>query len=352
MEHAIQNLSSALRSNDDWGSETLSLEAWAARWSPIAELRAVHPRDASRRNPMLMAVQGPIAGMRFATGYQLFHHGRRQLTWQGGLISVQRVTEGSTAMEFDSRAYIQRPGYLAITDHLQTYRGSHHKVTGSEVFIPRSLLGIEDDQPIEPILISEDSLHGTLLSTEINLFFELAGAPHSQIPFNPNPLLHLIATVVARHRYPRSERAGWWRARNELIRNHIDSHLDDLTLLPAKICNMFNLSRATLYRMFEIDGGVRRYIQDRRLHAAIWDLADHGVQRGRLTEVAEKWGFSSNANFNRAVKTAFEMPPGALLGPQSLVIPSRQDSVLQHDPFHDWLRQMEQSARPSRSAIR
>ncbi|MEE2929174.1 MAG: hypothetical protein VX599_00510, partial [Pseudomonadota bacterium] len=88
--------------------------------------------------------------------------------------------------------------------------------------------------------------------------------------------LHATSSVIGYNRHPTSERAGWWRARNDLIRKYIESHLGDQTLLPAQICNLFNLSRATLYRMFEDDGGVRRFIQDRRLHSAIWDLAEGG----------------------------------------------------------------------------
>ena len=337
MEHAIKQLSSTLQSDTEWGLQETSLSDWAAAWSPLAEMRALHPRGHDQTNLLQCVIRKQLAGWRYASGSQLFVHGKRQIAASSNLISIQRVTSGASAMEFPSKAYVHKPGILAIIDHKQEFRGSQYQTLCEEIFIPRSLLGLEYEEAMDPILLMEDSLHGRLLLAEIELFFDLATTTPSAVSFNPGPLLQLASTVIGQNRYPRSERAGWWRARNELIRKYIDSNLGDVTLLPAQICNMFKLSRATLYRMFEADGGVRRYIQDRRLHCAVWDLAINGTRRGRLTEVSEKWGFSSNANFNRAVKVAFGMPPGSLFKPQSLVIPSRLHDQPGVMPMFDWL---------------
>ncbi|MEO1661602.1 MAG: helix-turn-helix transcriptional regulator [Pseudomonadota bacterium] len=337
MEHAIKHLSSTRHSDHDWGLQETHLSDWAAAWSPIAEMRALHPRGRDESNLLQSVIHKQLAGWRYASGSQLFEHGKRQIAASSNLISIQRIKSGSAAMEFPVKAYVHKPGMLVVIDHKQEFRGSQYQAFGEEIFIPRSLLGLEYEAPMAPILLAEDSLHGRLLLAEFELFFDLTADNPSALSFNPGPLLQLAGTVIGQNRYPRSERAGWWRARNELIRNYIDSNLGDVTLLPAQICNMFNLSRATLYRMFEADGGVRRYIQDRRLYSAVWDLAIHGTQRGRLTEVSEKWGFSSNANFNRAVKAAFGMPPGSLFKPQSLVIPSRLHDQPGVMPMFDWL---------------
>lgn len=337
MEHAIKTISTTLHSDIDWGFQETSLADWAAAWSPIAEMRALHPRNRDQANLLQSVIHKQLAGWRYASGSQLFEHGTRQIAASSNLVSIQRVKSGAAAMEFPAKAYVHRPGTLAIIDHKQEFRGSHHQVLGQEVFVPRSLLGLEYEEPMSPILLAEESLHGRLILAEFEHFFDRATDGQADRPFNAGSLLQLVSTVIGQNRFPRSERAGWWRARNELIRTYIDSNLGDVTLLPAQICNMFNLSRATLYRMFESDGGVRRYIQDRRLYCAVWDLAINGTQRGRLTEVAEKWGFSSNANFNRAVKLAFGMPPGALFKPQSLVIPSRLRDQPGAIPIFDWL---------------
>lgn len=336
-------LKPTLRSLDfapGWELDPVPLNLWASIWSPIVDLRVTHPRDEDGANYMLGIDRGTLAGARYATGYQLFQHPKRKLSSGAGLIAVQRVISGYTAMEFELKTFVHRPGFITITDHLHEFRGSDHRTVGEMILIPRHLLGLPDHSPIGPIMIPIDSLYGETIASEMGHFFEPVSHDRSMDAFDEDSLLHAIGAVIGHHRHPSSERAGWWRARNDLIRKYIDSHLGDQTLLPAQICNLFNLSRATLYRMFEDDGGVRRFIQDRRLYSAIWDLAEGGTQRGRLTRVSEKWGFSSNANFNRAVKAAFGMPPGALLSLSAYVRAARLDDTRGKDPLYDWFSKL------------
>lgn len=336
-------LKPTLRSLDfapGWELDPVPLNLWASIWSPIVDLRFTHPRDDAGVNYMLGIDRGALAGARYASGYQLFQHPKRKLSSGAGLISVQRVFAGYQAMEFELKTLVQRPGFITITDHSNEFRGSDHNTVGEVILIPRHLLGLPEFSPIEPIMIPIESLYGDTIASEMGQFFDSPFGDPSKDRFNQDSLLHAISAVIGHHRHPTSERAGWWRARNDLIRKYIDSHLGDQTLLPAQICNLFNLSRATLYRMFEEDGGVRRFIQDRRLYSAIWDLAEGGTQRGRLTRVSEKWGFSSNANFNRAVKAAFGMPPGALLSLTAYVRAARLDDTRGKDPLYDWFSKL------------
>jgi len=304
-------------------------------WSPFAELLALHPHNEDGSNLWRSFVHGPIAGARYVTGSQLVRNRNRSARLNKGMLAVQTIQSGTAAMAVESRRFVQRPGAVAIIDLMQPFKGSHQDAVGEIIFIPRELLGFSETDEIDPILLTTESLQGKLLAAEIGLFFDLSSTPGT-IGFQPSTLLHLANSIISQNRHASSDRVVWWRARNTLIRNFIEDNLSDLSLLPAEICNTFNLSRATLYRMFEADGGVRRYIQDRRLHSAIWDLADGGIHRGRLTEVAEKWGFSSNANFNRAVKSAFGMPPGALFRPPAFIIPARLGERQDEFPVFDW----------------
>lgn len=278
--------------------------------------------------------------MRYATGWQLNQHSNHKLSARLGVVSISRVLAGYATMDFELKSFVLRPGQILINDHLQNYRGSQHEMVGETIYVPRHLLGLPEGSATGPILIEEGTLFGETLSQEMTRFFDL---PESS-DFDADTLLHAANSVIVHNHHLVSERAGWWRARNEIIRKYIESNLGDQTLLPSKICNVFNLSRATLYRMFEADGGVRRYIQDRRLHVAIWDLADGGIKRGRLTHLSEKWGFSSNANFNRAVKQAFSMPPGSLFAEGAYVPPARFGSMREAFPTFDWFVRLSETA--------
>ncbi|MEM7330369.1 MAG: AraC family transcriptional regulator [Pseudomonadota bacterium] len=339
--NALISLADGLQTTPDWPGPPLSPSDWAAIWSPIAEMRILHARDADEANLWQGCVSGMLAGARFATGVQLIHRNPRQASTPNGALAIQVITSGSIAFDCEARPFVQRPGYVSIIDFAQPFKASYQNADGEILFVPRELLGFSQSDRIDPVILSVDSLHGKMLASELRLFLALSHATESEIPYEQNTVLHLTNSILSNQRHPSSDRVEWWRARNRLIRTYIEENLGDLSLLPAQICDRFNLSRATLYRMFEVDGGVRRFIQDRRLYAAIWDLADGGIHRGRLTEVSEKWGFSSNANFNRAVKSVFGMPPGALLRGPSLIIPSRLDHRQQEFPVFAWFRRLQ-----------
>ncbi|MEL7214408.1 MAG: helix-turn-helix domain-containing protein [Pseudomonadota bacterium] len=77
---------------------------------------------------------------------------------------------------------------------------------------------------------------------------------------------------------------------------------------PTELCAKFNVSRAQLYRMFAENGGVRRYIQDRRLRSAYRMLATGG-ERLSVMNVAGQTGFRSESHFARAFKARFGATP-------------------------------------------
>ncbi|MEM7460661.1 MAG: AraC family transcriptional regulator [Pseudomonadota bacterium] len=339
--NALTSLSHGPQTDTDWRLAPLSIADWAAVWSPIVDMHALHPRNEDGTSFWGGRVQGRLAGAKFATGSQLAQRSQRLASTPNGALAIQFLSAGSIAMDFECRSFVQRPGHITIVDLAQPFRASHQDAVGEIMFMPRELLGFSQSDRIDPVLIPIDSVQGVMLATELHHFFEPVEHVGEESDFDPNTLLHLTNSILSSHRHASSDRVEWWRARNRLIRDYIEENLGDLSLLPARICDQFNLSRATLYRMFEVDGGVRRYIQDRRLYAAVWDLAEGGIHRGRLTEVAEKWGFSSNANFNRAVKTVFGMPPGALFRGPALIIPSRIDQKQSEFPVYAWFSQLQ-----------
>lgn len=316
-----------------WGLRSVSMQEWVALWAPVQTIELLHPRQPDGTNLWRSAVIGDVIGARIATGCEMFRHDRPELEKSGGVIAVARLRDGFSSMEFPESSFIQTPGVIAILDLKQTFRGSHHQAVIEQVMVTRASLGLANAEPFSPILIREESQRGRQFSAELDRFF-------SDDQFGPgfdqNRLSNLITAAVRHSWCPTSDREEWWYGRRSLIRKYIDTHLDDPNLGPLQICDLFNMSRATLYRMFEEDGGVRRRIQDRRLFSAMWDLATDGVRRGRLSQVAEKWGFSSDANFNRAVKKVFGLPPGVLFQKSAHGELSTAGDRFEDGPFLHW----------------
>lgn len=90
---------------------------------------------------------------------------------------------------------------------------------------------------------------------------------------------------------------------------YIDAHLADPRLDSAGIAAGIGASRSSLYAVFADEGGVARFIQQRRLdrlRAALRRTDD-----GRPVSVlARAHGFADESAFNRAFRAAFGMPPG------------------------------------------
>lgn len=75
------------------------------------------------------------------------------------------------------------------------------------------------------------------------------------------------------------------------------------------ICRITGISRSRLYSLFEPLGGIRNYIQERRLRHCAKDLMSPHLQQQRIYEIAYRWGFSSEAHFSRAFRKRFGMTP-------------------------------------------
>ena len=121
----------------------------------------------------------------------------------------------------------------------------------------------------------------------------------------------VIAEVVGRSI---DARGGVGRAERQLlltaIKQHIDANIEAETLNADELGRRFQLSRASLYRLFEADGGLARYVQDRRLNRALRLLVAPGARSKRLIELAVDLQFSGDSTFVRAFRRQFGITPG------------------------------------------
>jgi AraC-like DNA-binding protein len=103
-------------------------------------------------------------------------------------------------------------------------------------------------------------------------------------------------------------------ARLAAMRSYLRHRLADPTLSGADLQQHFHYSRATVYRLFEPDGGVAHFIRDERLRRC-HDALAHPDQGGRTTvgAVAARWGFADPAQFGRAFRNRYGCPPRDVL---------------------------------------
>ena len=97
-----------------------------------------------------------------------------------------------------------------------------------------------------------------------------------------------------------------------MIKRHIAANLETRSLAADDLCRRFEISRASLYRLFEADGGLARYIQEQRLNRALMLLVSPASRSKRLIDLALSLQFSSDSSFVRAFRRRFGSTPGEI----------------------------------------
>lgn len=92
----------------------------------------------------------------------------------------------------------------------------------------------------------------------------------------------------------------------------ITRELSSARLTAERVCELTGISRSSLYRMFEIDGGVATYIRGLRLDALHRDLVEFGEGPQSIALLAESRGLYSPSTLNRAFRQRFGCTPGDL----------------------------------------
>ena len=94
-----------------------------------------------------------------------------------------------------------------------------------------------------------------------------------------------------------------------LVKDFIAANLRNPQLSIDMLINKFSCSRATLHRMFQMQGGVSRYINKLRLQCCYKHLISNNVKRSQITAIAQYWGFSNRQQFTRQFKQHFGILP-------------------------------------------
>jgi AraC-like DNA-binding protein len=100
------------------------------------------------------------------------------------------------------------------------------------------------------------------------------------------------------------------RAALDSLKRLVEQNLDSPALSTGFVCARSGWSRATVYRLFEVEGGLARYIRKRHLLRAFRELTSGRAPHLRIVDLALAHQFASEATFNRAFRRAFGIPPG------------------------------------------
>lgn len=172
---------------------------------------------------------------------------------------------------------------------------------------------------------------GIVVTYAIRSFFEALPTMTVQEAEAALPMLEGLFKAMLDHGTPSDiAYAALEHACAPSMRDFVRKHLSDPSLSARRLQAAFGVSRATVYRSFESEGGVVRFILEERLKAAHRKLSASTEQRGLVGRTAEELCFADTATFSRAFQKHFGMRPSEVVGATSTrddVLTALPDSV-------------------------
>jgi AraC-like DNA-binding protein len=204
---------------------------------------------------------------------------------------------GILAVDFDQPLHVMRRACRHVT-----------------LFVPRTAL--------QEVFPDPGALHGRVLHWDdpvaqlIRHRVKVFSANVSHMSFDEayqhlSEIVHSIADAFGEQAGLRGSKPAIGRAiAFDAARRFVQANLTEFDLSPERVVESLSLSRATVYRLFQHEGGLHAYIRHLRLRAAADDLVRFpGVP---ISEVAFSVGFNSASDFTRAFQRAFGFAPQAV----------------------------------------
>ena len=218
-------------------------------------------------------------------------------------------TEGSVDGDYGARHGRRKPGDVAIVDYARPFRCAATDYESLMMIvtrdsIPAGLLAIGPHGLVFP----SGSGAARLIGGAMKEFY--GQADDLTVGEGDAALEGIVAltTACARARLA-GDAAYHVKSRRKAALDYIDAHLGDAKLSPDEIANAASVSRASLYRLFGAEGGIRSILSKRRLDEAIrLMLADNKDERP-LKEIARCCGFAGMSQLTRAFHARFGLPP-------------------------------------------
>jgi len=119
----------------------------------------------------------------------------------------------------------------------------------------------------------------------------------------------LAAVIGATREHYVATRTELRRSQFRAMCRHIEQRIGDARLGPTDLIRQFHVTRATLYRMFEPYGGIRKYLLSRRLTGVFRDLSDPDLVNEGVAVLLRRWGFANHTAAGRAFRSAYGITP-------------------------------------------
>jgi AraC-like DNA-binding protein len=267
------------------------------------------------RDRLVLGRVGPLRILESRTGPG--ESSRRRAVGRDERFALYLQAEGETVAEQRGRSDRYRNGDLGLVDLAQPFRCRYTDRRVVLVTFPHTLSPLRPDDASRVLgnRIAGGDHTAALLGGLVRRLPQHLEAEHEATGARvASAILDLLHAVVAQRVGCESTIDPLARRRVLLLecRAFIEQHLGDTSLSPATVAAAHHVSLRYLHRVFEDSGDtVAGLIRRRRLDRCRSDLLDPAHAARPVGAVGARWGFTEPANFNRAFKRAFGLPPAA-----------------------------------------
>lgn len=228
-------------------------------------------------------------------------------------VALRIFLSGYAQVDMNGSSVLMRPGYAYLLNFNTPLRYSGPSRQHLSVSLPFSSIGF--DPSIHSPLTSL-SLHSpigkTIGALMRDAYSSVGETGEKERVVIANGLIGILQGVLSRGFANSTERTSFAASREETIRHFIEENLNNPRLDADMICDANAVSRATLYRILQDDGGVNEVIKNLRLDAVHNDLKTTGRNHGSIKRISQSWCFSDSAHFTRAFNNRFGYKPSEL----------------------------------------
>lgn len=273
-------------------------------------------------------------------------------------VGLQVYLRGGNRIENGGRGYVMQPRDTYAVNLGYEIDAACTDAEVLSVVLPRDLLA--DHLPAlhdaRGPLFAGDSTAGRLfVDFMVSMRRNLPISSVADAPILSHTLLGLLRALVGAED-PVSVEAR--RGVFDALRTYIDDNLGTPDLGVAHLCARFRISRATLYRLFQGEGGVRDYILRRRLMACFRALSSPAHAGRGIFDIALDFGFISPSHLSARFREHFGMSPSevreAAAGrPVGATVPKADlapDGLSSVEIMQRWMQRLSTGAERARAA--
>ncbi|MEM6742442.1 MAG: AraC family transcriptional regulator [Pseudomonadota bacterium] len=255
---------------------------------------------------------GPAVATRMVQGPSRVDTYRGWFSNERGRVLVARILiRGRFLVMKDDEIHDARPGYVHLSDCFSGVFAEDAEALS--LALPAEELGLDRIEPVYRALPLSSPLGRQLGRSLSDVFAEPSPPTAGSDAPGLGSLRTLLRAALGLEDPARAAEISASGRRARLIRDHVAAHALGEDMAVDEICAATNASRATVYRAFAADGGLRSFLKRERLRHAALALSEAPQLRGVVRQIGEASGFEDPSAFNRVFRHAYGFPPGAIV---------------------------------------